>query len=202
MFAIRVAGDELNTFGIVGTTGAFGAGDLLMKDVTFVVDNERQILPVPIELSSNLSLPYQISNIRHVWSIICSKSRVDQNSGCVSLDTIIEAINGNIPNEFKGKDVILGLPIDIEIVTQWARFNQNEKCDAHARVSIQSKDYCQYLVNYYINLVQHHTFSQRLPIKGLGVKGSGAYQIVTEMRLSNSNIWYVVGVSSILIKLD
>jgi hypothetical protein len=72
--------------------------------------------------------------INHIWTVICSKSIIDQESNNISLYNVLEQINITRPaGEGESKTGII--PLSYEVITLWIR----EKIDQSTRVMARMK---------------------------------------------------------------
>jgi len=63
-----------------------------------------------------------MKNIKHIWTVLCSNSSIDQSTNNVSLFNVIEQITlGLKPNVKINYEEEKGIPINMELVTLWQR---------------------------------------------------------------------------------
>ncbi|HEX9722444.1 MAG TPA: hypothetical protein VGA53_04215 [Candidatus Paceibacterota bacterium] len=66
--------------------------------------------------------------MKHIWSVLCQRSIVDQKSNNISLIDVLEQLNINVSPEQAAKiSEGLMIPINFDIVSLWARKSEQDK---------------------------------------------------------------------------
>jgi|SRR3989344_7002205 len=117
--------------------------------------------------------------IRHIWSVLCKKSSINQDDNLISMDDVLEEINVTFT---KNNDVAkypykLNVPMNYEIVSFWFKGKKEELAKAQIEYSLISPD-----GNELFNKIQDieipiniRRFRSRMKISGLPVTMSGDY---------------------------
>ncbi len=62
-----------------------------------------------------------MKNIKHIWSVLCSNSSIDQTSNTVSLFNIIEELEVQVPASVQKTKEPINLGFNFDLVTLWKR---------------------------------------------------------------------------------
>jgi hypothetical protein len=112
--------------------------------------------------------------IRHVWSVLCTKSSIDSQTNNVSLFEVIEQIE----LRFVGSSELpKGAPIDLELVTLWARENPSTPAEGEMRLRLLSptgKDLAAFTAK--IDLKKAGRNRHQARMHGILLDGSGWYE--------------------------
>lgn len=128
--------------------------------------------------------------IRHVWSVLCGKSVIDRDTNNISLFEVTERIQliiggiGALPQ---------GAPINLELITLWARLEPNTPADCQMRVRLLAPDGHE-LSTFppsRINLTTASRVRQRIRIQGILLDGTGWYDWEVAYRLTDGGEWIV-----------
>lgn len=81
------------------------------------------------------------NTIKHIWTVICQKSSVDQSSNILSLFEILEKVDINLdPTSPKiPEDGVFSIPFNYEIVSYWRR-TSSQDAKGEARIVIFSPE--------------------------------------------------------------
>ncbi len=75
--------------------------------------------------------------IRHVWSVLCTKSSIDSDTNNISLFEILEQIQVSQFPEPAG-DAITVVPMPVELVSLWTREPVGEPQQGECRLTMYS----------------------------------------------------------------
>lgn len=136
--------------------------------------------------------------LEHIWTVLCSKSLVDQETQNITLFEVLEQVN--VPKEFFSSKKEVVLP-NFEVVSLWGRANVDKAIKGKARLTLQTpsgKSLNQH--EYAIDLSTHQRTRTRAKVNSLIVNEPGRYQFSIE-RFENQR-WKVVGRVPLLIQVE
>jgi hypothetical protein len=125
--------------------------------------------------------------MKHVWSVLCQKSIIDQHSNNISLIEVLEQLNINIsPTQIAqagGKGIVL--PIRFDVVSLWAKSVEGEKSDFEVEAELYdpANKKLQALFQRMVAFPQHYQrMRTQVTIGGFTVTQPGIYVIKVKMR--------------------
>lgn len=124
--------------------------------------------------------------IDHVWTVVCSRAVIDRNSNNVSLQNVIEQVTipaGPQPNTV--------LPIELDIMTLWARTDFDTPTQGRARVTFLSPSG---LANdgpfeFSIDLSKYNRHRSRGRFQTLHISESGRHTFLVELQNESGTEW-------------
>ena len=123
----------------------------------------------------------------HVWTVLCRKASIDRESNVVSLLEVIESIQITAPT---ASNPPLAVPIQLEIVTLWARSDPGRPERASARFSLHFPDGTQVEGSRSeVNLMDWQRLRTVIQMQGFPVKGPGIHHIVIQSRQDDGSAW-------------
>jgi hypothetical protein len=126
--------------------------------------------------------------IRHVWSVLCSRSSIDQTTNNVSLFEVLESIQVfvNMPVAIPG-----AAPFAATLVTLWARERLDTPAFGHSRFRILGPTGQPVLPELMaeIDLRTAPRTRARLTLPGLPFSGDGVYNFEVSWRTGEENEW-------------
>lgn len=140
--------------------------------------------------------------IEHVWTVVCAKSVIDQESNNITLMNVLEQITAEIvipPGTTERPSV---LPFEFELITLWSRADLESPATGRARIILispsgQPNDITP---EYEIDLTIHTRFRGRMRSKGLPADTSGVARFRVQLRIGEEEEWHEV--ASIPIQID
>ncbi len=125
--------------------------------------------------------------ISHVWTVICSRSVIDEESKNISLMDIVEQVTISAESA-KQKETLLPLPF--EVVTLWAREAASGKSETEARLRLLSPENKEiHHQSYRVDLQDHPRMRTRIRVPGLPFLGAGIYTFCVDLRRQDGETW-------------
>lgn len=128
---------------------------------------------------------------RHVWTVLCSKASVDQQTNNVSLFEVLEALQIKTS---QAPTFPITTPFQGTIVTLWARSEIARGERGEMRVRLLAPDGTQ--LSEFINrtdLVRTPRTRNIAAITGLPIAGNGVHEFEVAWRSTEAEGWRVVG---------
>jgi len=120
--------------------------------------------------------------MKHLWSILCSKSIIDANTNSISIMDCLEELRINVPEDKKNDKLLL--PIEYEIVSFW--LNENNNKDNNFFLKIDLYDPNEKKLGEFVNLFTFPKDKKRLRTriitKGLPFTKEGIYTFVVMLK--------------------
>lgn len=130
--------------------------------------------------------------IKHIWSILCSKSVIDRDSNNISLYDVFEQLSVEIVQKSESQSSQEKvIPIDFELVTLWVREDMNSPAHGKSKLILYSPTGKENkAAEIEIDLSKHHRTRSRIHISGLPINsGSGYYWFVLFLRVEGEEEW-------------
>ena len=126
--------------------------------------------------------------IDHVWTVVCSRAVIDQDSNNVSLQNVVEQLN------ISGEPGHVLIPMSLDIVTLWARAKVEAPARGRARVTFLSPSGAatDSPFEYDIDLSKHRRYRSRGRIQPLHIKGAGRHTFRVELQEEDEVGWHQV----------
>ena len=124
--------------------------------------------------------------IKHIWSVLCQKSSVDQQSNNVSLFDIFEALEVNInpvPNVERPENLEFNLSVQYQVVTLWSKIDA-KNAEGQVRITLINPDNKEkILVESELKFPSDKRRMRSInQIQGLPVNKSGDYYFIVELK--------------------
>lgn len=125
---------------------------------------------------------------KHIWSVLCQRSVIDQQSNNISLIDVFESltININIPSTKKdiAKIKDINLPVNYEIVSLWLRENEKKQEELLTRVDFETPSGIQkVLVEKELILpLDKQRMRDIIRIQGIVVNETGLYKFIVKSK--------------------
>lgn len=130
--------------------------------------------------------------IEHIWTVLCSRSLIDQRTNNISLIDIIEELRiVGPPLPQSGEQVII--PINFEVVTLWSRGEDNLPFRGHGRLLfIDPAGNTLRSLDFEIDLSVFQRVRNCLGIIGFLVQNQGRHILRVQMRGNGIEEWHTV----------
>ncbi|MDP2161902.1 MAG: hypothetical protein Q8K02_15585 [Flavobacterium sp.] len=131
------------------------------------------------------------NEIKHIWSIVCRKGLIENDTNVISLMEIFEKVDVNLKENIKfGEDKSVIVPFDFEVVSFWKRQLHANVAKGEAKLNILSpkgKRLGGALVNFEIPALKSsaRTIAK---INGFPITGSGEYTIEIQEKIGDQYI--------------
>jgi len=134
--------------------------------------------------------------IKHIWSVLCGSSSIDNESNKVSLFNILENLT-----IYGDPEQVTGIPINVEILTLWERLYE-EPCEGFMRIIlINPHEIASQPFEFNIDLKEAHFHRTRMAITGLPLSGPGRYVYQVAYKEGETN-WQIAAELPILIRFE
>lgn len=126
--------------------------------------------------------------IKHIWSVLCQKSSVDQQSNNVSLFDVFEALEVDInpaPNIKSPSNSEYNIPVQYQVVTLLSKIKTDPKdTQYNIRITLVNPDEKEkILVDQNLTFVANKKRMRSInQIQGLPVNKSGDYHFIVELK--------------------
>ena len=123
--------------------------------------------------------------IDHVWTVVCSRAVIDQDTNNISIQNVIEQLN--IFAEPKPDGVI---PSRLEVVTLWIRADPNTPCRGQMRLTFRSPS--NRVIGTFdrpIDLSEHERLRSRIRFEGVAAEESGRHHFYVELQNEGESEW-------------
>ena len=120
--------------------------------------------------------------IRHVWSVLCSRSVIDKDTNNVSIHDVIEQIG--IQGEPK-PDGFLAMPF--EIISLWTRDASNAPIEGSERISVITPSGNESIAaEVQLDLTKVERHRHRVKFGGLPIVEEGNYYFLVELKYGDT----------------
>lgn len=122
--------------------------------------------------------------IKHIWSILCEDSSVDQETNKLSIRNVLEAIEIRVQGTLPEK---MAIPIPFEIVSFFTRANSNTEEEIQLKVRLVNSEMDQLGPDLPVIIkfpVKSNRLRSRFKIQGLPIKGEGKYAFIISFKTS------------------
>ena len=128
--------------------------------------------------------------MRHVWSVLCSKTSIDRASNNVSLFEVLESIQLQTPNALTFP---ANIPFEATFITLWARQDPTQPLRAQMQVRLLAPDGNE-LGEFHANIdLETAPRSRQLTaLRGLRISGNGNHDFEVSWRHTDAERWQVV----------
>jgi hypothetical protein len=126
--------------------------------------------------------------IDHVWSVLCSRSVIDSSSNNISLIEVLEQLS--IRRMPPGADEEGVVPIQCELVTLWARADEEEPATGRGRITlVRPSGLAMPSQEFEIDLTRVQRTRHRARMNGVPVSEAGRYTFRIEFSTADGDTW-------------
>ena len=127
--------------------------------------------------------------VEHVWSVLCTRSIVDQRTNNASLLEVLEQITILEPIPANMQQVALAFPF--ELVSLWQRSNYDQPARGEGRIRIEMASGLHNLPQFQIDITGAgiHRMRTMIRMNGLPFNGLGVYKFVVELKDDSVEEW-------------
>lgn len=126
--------------------------------------------------------------IDHIWTVICAKSIIDNESNNFSLIEALEQFNVTAPKPEGDKVGVI--VFDFEVVSLWSRADYNIPCKGKAKLIYKgTSDEIIQETEYSIDLSSSKRHRTRLKFQSLPVKGPGKHFFCVQLQWEGLGHW-------------
>jgi hypothetical protein len=140
-----------------------------------------------------------MKNIKHIWSVACKESVLNQDDNIISLHGVFEelTIDIGIKSEKEGRSIPekLTFPINYEVVSMWSKVDRDGKAEAEVIVSLVAPDGEELIKSVPVNLAMPENiqrFRTRMKFAGLMIKREGPYVFRVKLKEPKDKEFQVV----------
>jgi hypothetical protein len=115
--------------------------------------------------------------IKHIWSVLCRQSVIDQETNNISLLNILERLSVTVKQIGLTDEDKATIPIDYEIVSFWVKKATNRKVKAEVKTTLISpkREKLSEQIQKLEIPAKIKRMRSRMKIQGFPVKGAGQY---------------------------
>ncbi len=145
-------------------------------------------------------------NIKHIWSVLCKDSIINQDDNNISINGVLEELAVSLtPVKETGKPPEkFGLPINYEIVSMWQRNSQVEIAKAEIEYIFIDPDKNELLKN--IQSIEISKTSRRhrsrMKIVGMPLTKEGDYTFQVKIKEEGSDKFHIVAELPLEVKIS
>jgi hypothetical protein len=123
--------------------------------------------------------------IDHVWTVVCSRAVIDDESKNVSIQNVVEQITVN------GKPGDrTGVPISLNVVSLWVRSDPDVPARGFGRLTfIYPSGAEEDPIEIKVDLTQHERFRSRIKLQGLPAREAGRHYFSMRFREASDVKW-------------
>jgi hypothetical protein len=128
--------------------------------------------------------------IRHIWTVLCSRSITDKDTNNISLLDVIEGIQLQVKKGTNKEEV--SIPFPFQWVTFWAREKGEEDKPTDGRVKdivLGPSGKIIFTKEYEVDLSQSKRTRFVRNFQGMPAPDSGQYTFRTQVRNEHRNVW-------------
>jgi hypothetical protein len=127
--------------------------------------------------------------IKHIWTIVCSKASIDEQSHNASVFNVLEQIN--VLEEIRDPKPVLAF--SFEVLTCWIRENSEIPCRGRQRLTLIDPQNEQLAhIELDINLAKTERARNRFQLNGLPLSIAGRYFFRTDFQEDGESDWQTV----------
>ena len=135
--------------------------------------------------------------IKHIWTVICRKSTVDQESNNISLIEVVEQVT--ISGKQKSDSTEILVPMDFEIISLWSRDCDGVSVRGTAKIILINPNNEEITIKEIdIDLTVYKRLRTRIKFATFGVKYPGRHEF--KVFLKNNSEWNEV--ANIPVQID
>ncbi len=117
--------------------------------------------------------------MKHVWSILCEKSSIDNETNILSIFSCVEEISLTLDKQKMPADAKVIIPANFQMVSFWSREDGQKEDDLKIKIELLGP--AGELLNQFNNNFKLNSgvlrFRNRINISGLPISGDGRYYL-------------------------
>ncbi len=142
-------------------------------------------------------------NVKHIWSVLCKESIINQEDNVISLHGVLEEISSlltPVGKEFKKQEKII-IPFNYEIVSYWIKdLDRDIKMDVKVKIIDPKGKELSEAVNSSVFPKESKRLRTRMKIQGLPVTENGRYIFTISLKTDNEKDYKQVSMLPLDIK--
>jgi hypothetical protein len=132
--------------------------------------------------------------IKHIWSVLCQRSVVDQQSNNISLIDVFEQLQVDIPPKGISKTVSLkdmNIPIQYELVNLWSKTKEGIEEKENIRIVLYDPNgnEIKRIDKEFIIPKDKKRMREINKIQGITLRGSGVYNFVVSIKQQDNKTY-------------
>ena len=144
--------------------------------------------------------------IKHIWSVLCKESVIDQTDNNISIHGVLEQLSINLtPVNNAGKlPEELGIPMNYEIVSMWQRSKEIESIKGDVEYILLDPDNKELLKNTQSMEIPETSrrFRSRMKITGLPLSKEGDYTFQVKVKEEGAVTFHLVAELPLEVKIN
>lgn len=125
-----------------------------------------------------------LTNMNHVWSVLCQSSLIDIDTNNLSLNNVLEQLVLSVESKKSSSPVELTVPISYEVVSMWVKTDTHKV--VRAEIVLEIVDPKGSILKTFKQQGEMPTTMKRLRtrfrIQGLGLTISGLYKFIVKIK--------------------
>jgi hypothetical protein len=135
--------------------------------------------------------------LKHIWSVLCSRSIIDIESNNISLIDVVEQVEitrNPISKDVSQKDEKLTIPLTFTLVNFWSRVSKEESFKGFLELDfIDPTDTILTTISYAFDVKENNRrMRTRTIMAGLPVTEGGIYKFRTKVKFSETDAYSIV----------
>lgn len=121
--------------------------------------------------------------VKHIWSVLCQNSTIDQDNNSLSINSVLDTINIRLKDE-KQKAVKFVIPLNFEVVSLLSKSGSQNEEKIQMKIIILNSDMDQ-LGDFIAPVMipsNKRRMRSRIKMSGLPIKGEGNYVVLVNMK--------------------
>lgn len=121
--------------------------------------------------------------VKHIWSVLCENSTIDQDNGSLSLSNVLDTINIKLKDEGQ-KLVKFAIPLNFEVVSLLSKSDLKNEEKVQIKVTILNTEMDK-LGDFSASVVipaDKKRMRSRIKMSGLPIKGEGDCIVLVDMK--------------------
>lgn len=144
--------------------------------------------------------------IKHIWSVLCKESVVDQTDNNISIHGVLEQLSVNLTsmNGIVKLPESLSIPLNYEIVSMWQRGRDEDSVTAEIEYTLIDPNNKELLKNNQkIEIPKtSRTHRSRMKIAGLPLSKEGDYTFQVKVKEEGANTFQLIAELPLEIKIN
>lgn len=121
--------------------------------------------------------------VKHIWSVLCQSSTIDQDDSSLSISNVLDTINIRLKDE-EQKSVKFAIPLNFEVVSLLSKSDLKNKEKVQIKVAILNTEMDK-LGDFSASVVipaDKKRMRSRIKMSGMPIKGQGDYIFLVSMK--------------------